>query len=64
MFDKPRLIRLRGKWVVAEHFCRWPNTGAIMFYPAGEGETTKQAWNAAYPPSFLARFINRFRGTA
>lgn len=64
MSQKPRLIRLNSRWVVAEHFYRRPSSGALIFYPAGEGDTPKQAWTAAYPPSWFAELIHKLRGTA
>ncbi len=48
MKKKPRILRIRGRWVVADGLVRMP-AGGFLYYPIGEGLTIKEAWANSYP---------------
>jgi len=54
---KPRIFKNGNHWVVAEWKHTFPETGARIYLPLGEGKTPAEAWSAAWPPTLLQRVI-------
>lgn len=57
---KYKIIFANKKYCVTDHIHRMPS-GIRIFYPLGEGNTPKQAWDDAFPKTWWQKLKDAFK---